>query len=597
MARVALLARMAGYRAACANSLQHSSHAHGGCTGGYGSWLRDRVVAQMQGRAGYVTGVSPVAAAAATPVRLFGPRGLAALALAVPAAGLPFVASYDNGLYRSLYFNVNAFPLLAHYRLLEWWTKEWSDKEQEEVFQPLHERYAPVALNVIRTLRGFYIKLGQIGATRSDFVAKQYIERMETLQDSCPFEPLSYVKEVVERSLDRPFDEVFESIDELPLGSASIGQVHRARLRDGREVAVKVQYPQVEQLFRGDMATIRTFCTVAQPEHLTVLDEVERAFLTEFDYLREAQALSDVSDNVARSPFRGRIAVPRPIMELCRKHVLVMEYLPGVKLVDGIRAQFASLVEQRGAAGAEAGSSHGGAADAIASGLKVPSAWKMRLFRGYLRTADAVHNFRMVVRNNTVGWVMGRQLPYRHTELPVNIAEVLHLLTRVHGWQIFFDGLFNGDCHPGNVLLCSDGRIGLIDYGQAKRLGVDDRKALAWLILALADGQRDEIVRRFRAMGYRTKLQRDEVAYTAAVIAFDRDDREITGGMNIQAYFEQQAREDPILRWPEEMVMASRNALLLRGMGIVLGVPLSMAKEWRSTAKAFLKQCGERSIH
>ena len=79
------------------------------------------------------------------------------------------------------------------------------------------------------------------------------------------------------------------------------------------------------------MATIRTFCTIAQPEHLTVLDEVERAFLTEFDYLREAEALAEVAANVAASPFRHRISVPRPVKELCRKHVLVMEYLPGAR--------------------------------------------------------------------------------------------------------------------------------------------------------------------------------------------------------------------------------------------------------------------------
>ena len=67
---------------------------------------------------------------------------------------------------------------------------------------------------------------------------------------------------------------MFEWIEEKPLGSASIGQVHRARLRgSGREVAVKVQYPAVEELFRGDIATIRTFCQIAQPEHLSVLDE------------------------------------------------------------------------------------------------------------------------------------------------------------------------------------------------------------------------------------------------------------------------------------------------------------------------------------
>ena len=95
------------------------------------------------------------------------------------------------------------------------------------------------------------VKLGQMGATRSDFVHKEYVERCETLQDDCPHQPLSYVEALLERSLGRPVRDVFARIDPEPLGAASIGQVHRAVLLDGREVAVKVQYPRVEALFRG----------------------------------------------------------------------------------------------------------------------------------------------------------------------------------------------------------------------------------------------------------------------------------------------------------------------------------------------------------
>lgn len=83
---------------------------------------------------------------------------------------------------------------------------------------------------------------------------------------------------------------------------------------------------------------------------------------------------------------------------------------------------------------------------------------------------------------------------------------------------------------------------------------------------------------RFRDLGYRTKHSNDDIAHTSAIIAFDRDDREICGGLNIQTYFEWASAEDPVEVWPEDYVMASRNALLLRGMGIVLGIQLSIAK-------------------
>jgi aarF domain-containing kinase len=491
-----------------------------------------------------------------------------------------------------------------------------------------------MSLDVILTLKGFYVKarapvtaaartskhrhtthlltlnarghaharaqLGQMGATRSDFVAKEYIERCETLQDACGHEPLSYVEALLERSLGRPVADVFSWIDPQPLGAASIGQVHRARLVDGREVAVKVQYPKVEALFRGDLRTIRAFCELAQPEHLTVLDEVERAFLTEFDYEREADALAEVAASAARAPFAHEVVVPRPVRELCRKEVLVMEYLPGSKLVDALRARATELAASRGmtlaqlrdawAASAAAAGGEGG----LPTAPRAAPGWRRAALRAALTLSDAAHNAPRRLRNALrLPHSATPALPLRTTPPPVDVESVLALLARVHAHQIFHDGLFNGDSHPGNVLMLPDGRLGMIDWGQAKRLGVTERAHLARLILALADGRKADIVRLFRACGHATQRHDDDLAYRAAVIAFDRDDREITGGLNVQAWFEKQAMEDPCTHWPDAYVMASRNTLLLRGMGIVLGRPISVAQAWRPTAEAFLRAHGE----
>jgi hypothetical protein len=117
---------------------------------------------------------------------------------------------------------------------------------------------------------------------------------------------------------------------------------------------------------------------------------------------------------------------------------------------------------------------------------------------------------------------------------------------------------------------------------------------LARLICALAEGPAAaaEVVRLWRSCGYATLHSVDDLCFRAAVVAFDRDDRAVTGGLNVQAWFEAQAREDPITVWPDRFVMASRNAMLLRGMGIVLGHPISVAKAWRSTAEALLRREG-----
>ena len=289
-----------------------------------------------------------------------------------------------------------------------------------------------------------------MGATRSDFVHKAYIERCETLQDACPYEPLSYVEGLLERSLGRPVREVFRHIDPVPLGSASIGQVHRAVLLDGRQVAVKVQYPRVEALFRGDLRTIRRFAAMAQPEHLTVLDEVERAFLTEFAFQREADALQQVADAVDRSPFSRAVTVPRPLRELCRKDVLVMEYLPGIKLVDALRKRATALAASRGMTLAQlrnewAASSAAAGTGGLPTAPRAASPWHRAALRVALVASDAAHNAPLRLRNLAARAFGQRIAPLRATPPPVDIESVLALLAAVHARQLFVDGLFNGD--------------------------------------------------------------------------------------------------------------------------------------------------------
>lgn len=247
---------------------------------------------------------------------------------------------------------------------------------------------------------------------------------------------MDYVRSIVEKDLGRPLDEVFVYFDPVPIGAASIGQVHRATLKtpvevEGellRDVVVKVQYPGVESTFRIDMKTIKGFCKLAQPEHLPMLDEIERQFMTEFDYHHEAQHLHTVWRNI--TPVFPEVKVPLPVHSLCAKHVLVMEYLPGVKLIKGIRDQYERLARGMGMTLAELEEKQ----RQITEGKPAPTSRQIKLYTAALRTRDSLTNALVFLYNWTLGWVL-RKREYVHTPLPLNIPWILDLLMRGEDWQ------------------------------------------------------------------------------------------------------------------------------------------------------------------
>lgn len=481
------------------------------------------------------------------PVRLVlrnGVRLLVATA-AAGSAGAAFQSQHDEGFRRSVYFWRKAFPIYLHYRAAQLYmeTIGLPESEQDAEYDRLHARFAPEVFDIVLELKGFYIKLAQVGSTRPDFLAQPYLERATSLQDDAPSKPVEEIVAIIEQSYGRPADQVFRSIDPQPLGVASIGQAHRAVLLDGTEVAVKVQHPDAEAFFRWDIKTLGDFCRLFQPAHLPYLEEVEKQFMTEFDYFEEAKNLALVRANIAKSPYATQIAIPAPVTELCTKEVLVMEFLRGKKLLDGIHDHLAAIAADKGVT-VEFLKKDQERKDKerAALGLDIESGPDAATLRVYAMTLAAKRLARRVGRfayDYTWGFVSPKQWEPEKNYQILNIPEVLKLIMDVHGYEIFVDGSFNGDPHPGNILLLDDGRLGLIDYGQVKHISKEHRLNLARLIVALAEGSREDIIRVLtQDMGIRTVNNNPYYLEKQARLMIDNDDRSITEGMNAQAFLE-----------------------------------------------------------
>ncbi|CAM9998246.1 unnamed protein product, partial [Ectocarpus sp. 12 AP-2014] len=490
------------------------------------------------------------------------------------------------GLSRSAIFWSQALPIWLRYRVVQWKVDGLPEKEQasgkDEAYAPLHDAHAKEAVDIILRLKGFYIKARQ-ASTRADFLPPQYYDRVKMLQSDTPAEPLDYIRQDVEAaSLGQPIDTMFSSFEERPLGAASIGQVHRVTMKDGRQAVVKVMFPGVETMFRSDIKTMKDFCALAQPEHLVMLKEVEKQFMTEFDFREEAKNLKLVRKNM-RKAWSRHVVVPEAYH--ATSSTLIMEYVPGKPLVDAIQEHFQNVAAARGMTldelrrEAEEKEARG---EAVVS----PGVVKMGLWRGLLWGRATTSNAGRFLYNTLLAPVAGAtRLEYQKARLPLNTEKLIETLFRVHGHQIFVDGAFNGDPHPGNILLTPDGKLGLIDYGQVKHMALEERVKLAKLIVALDEDDREGVVRAYIDMGIRTKRMDPEVLYLHAKACFDCDHKDNLGGVNIQTYLEMLQERDPILKLSDDYVMVGRVAAILRGLGYAVKHKPSTAKLWAPQAR------------
>jgi predicted unusual protein kinase regulating ubiquinone biosynthesis (AarF/ABC1/UbiB family) len=183
-------------------------------------------------------------------------------------------------------------------------------------------------------------------ATRSDIFPPEFITHLKQCHDAVPAKSFDVIRDVVEREFGKPMDAVFSEFDEAPIASASLAQVHRARLLDGREVAVKVQYPDIEDIIRTDLANMRRVCQIyeffdRQPlALLPLLTELTSHIGYELDFVREASFGARV-----RELFESddQVKIPESYPEYTTRRVLVMELVGGIKITDVEKIKAAGL--------------------------------------------------------------------------------------------------------------------------------------------------------------------------------------------------------------------------------------------------------------
>lgn len=246
-----------------------------------------------------------------------------------------------------IYRNVNRWgeiiSVLSKYGLANWVSRlDWDfakrffkDPDGELLARHRPETRIRLALT---ELGPTFVKLGQILSTRADLVGAELATELQQLQDAVRPDPPDVVRATLERELGRNIEAVFAEFSDAPMASASIGQVHRAKLRSGQEVCVKVQHAGIIDKVRVDLDILVGLAQMAElvPEFMAyrpraIVAEFQRSLRRELDFSREERHMRQFAYEFADDPT---VCIPRSFPELCTSRVLTMEHLVGIRLIE-----------------------------------------------------------------------------------------------------------------------------------------------------------------------------------------------------------------------------------------------------------------------
>ncbi len=386
--------------------------------------------------------------------------------------------------------------------------------------EKLHQKSARLLRDAAAKHGGGVLKVGQMLSARPDLMPKAFVDELSVLQDAAPPIDFAEVRRVVEHELEATLEEAFTHFDEAPLAAASIGQVHRATLADGREVAVKVQRPGIDRLIGHDLMLLRlcldALASMLPPiDHVAIAEAVSAAIVRELDYREEAGHAAAVA-----SFLRGTegIDVPEPLFALSTGHVLTTRFVAGTKITTVLDALDARIEQEDAGAGGD-------------SGAEVARARRDRI-----------------------------------------LARLLEAWLR----QILEFGHFQADPHPGNVLVTDDDVVVLLDFGCTQVLEPKARRAYLSLVQAAVVRDENGMTEALAAAGFRTRSGKPDTLHRFAISligSFARDGGEAAWPTTEQLVADAHTlmaamNDDPVTTLPADFVMIARVLGTLGGLFI-----------------------------
>lgn len=322
---------------------------------------------------------------------------------------------------------------------------------------------------ILEELGPTYIKLGQIMSLHSDFLPKAYCDELLKLNSDVTPMPFDDVEDVINHSYGQDWRELFQFIEEAPLGSASIAQVHRARLKNGEEVIIKVERKGIYDTMARDIGLLHRLVKLIPPvgdfKNLVdldmVLDELWSVAQEEMDFLKEAANMDEFSRNNASVQY---VTTPKLYHEYSTGHVLVMEYIDGYSLDDVESLQNAGY-------------------DMDEIGTKFVNNFIKQVMDDGFFHADP-HPGNVKIRDGKIVWIdmgmMGRLSEKdRHTMIKGIRGIALHDISMVEN-SVLEIGEFRGK--PDRERLYQDLKKFIADYGTTSMESLDVAAAIAGLV-------------------------------------------------------------------------------------------------------------------